>query len=178
MTISQNMLELLRSLLNSPDLQLFAKSEWGSDNPEYRSLLHAERDRLLSQSSGKLYSSISHTQGMGFLAISSKPLGVDVEVVSRVHQAVIARVSNSEELGAAPSSSSLWTAKEAAFKATREYNQPSVLSNISIGGWRNIESQVETFSLLSHHAHGISSERGGACFKISSHCFGIFVAHS
>ena len=178
MIISQDMLELLRTVLNSPDLQLYAKADWGSDNPDYRRLLHAERDHLLSQSSEKLYSSLSHTKGMGFLAISSKPLGVDVEVVSRVQEHVIARVSNSEELGNAPSGSSLWTAKEAAFKATREYNQPSVISDISIGAWRNIESQVETFSLLSHTTHGISSERGGVCFKISDYCFGIFVAHS
>lgn len=178
MVISQSMLELLRQALHSPDLQVYAKAEWGSDNPEHRSLLHAERDKLMALTPDKLYSSISHTKGMGLLALSTKPLGVDVEVISRVHEGVVTRISNPKEMGAAPSLSALWTAKEAAFKATREYKQPSVLSDISVGDWKNIESQVETFSLLNHRTHGLLSGERGACLKISPHCFGFFIAHS
>ncbi|MFM6930058.1 MAG: 4'-phosphopantetheinyl transferase family protein [Bdellovibrio sp.] len=178
MTISQNMLELLRQSLHAPELQVYAKPEWGSDHPDHRSLLHAERDKILSQSTDKLYSSISHTKGMGVLVLCHKPLGVDVELISRIHKGVVERVSNSEELQTAPDLSALWTAKEAAFKATREYNQPSVLSDISIGDWKNIESQLETFTLLNHRTHGLSSGERGACLKISSYCFGFFIART
>ncbi|MGE5085948.1 MAG: 4'-phosphopantetheinyl transferase superfamily protein [Bacillota bacterium] len=178
MTISQHMLELLRKSLHASELQVYAKPEWGSDNPEHRILLHTERDKLLAQTKDKLYWSISHAKGMGILVLCNKPVGVDVEVISRVHEGVVKRVSNPAEVSSAPTASALWTAKEAAFKATREFNQPSVLCDISIGDWKNIESQLETFALLNFRTHGLPSGEHGACLEISAHCFGFFVAHS
>jgi phosphopantetheinyl transferase (holo-ACP synthase) len=178
MIITADMLESLRLHLRTPDLQVLARPEWGSHNPEHRELIHKERDSILKNSPFNLHSSIAHTLGMGILVLSKHAVGVDAEVVNRAQDKVVARVSSPEDVAAAPNSASLWTAKEATFKALRPYNQPSVLSDISIGSWVNIDSQCETFRLNHPNKHQIPSEGVGLCIQILPFCFGFFVIHS
>ncbi|MBO9668014.1 MAG: hypothetical protein J7501_14525 [Bdellovibrio sp.] len=178
MIITADMLESLRLHLRTPDLQVIARTEWGSQNSAHRELIHKERDSFLQNSPTKLHSSIAHTHGMGVLVLSKHAVGVDAEVSSRVQEKVIARVSSPEDVQAAPNAASLWVAKEATFKALRPYKQPSVLSDISIGAWVNIDSHTETFRLNHSISHQLPSEGVGVCIHFSPFTFGFFVIHS
>ncbi|MDG0815110.1 4'-phosphopantetheinyl transferase superfamily protein [Bdellovibrio svalbardensis] len=171
--VLESQIESLRFLLRSPDLQLFARSEWGSNNPEYRNFIKAALQEVNVDS--YLQHSISHTHELGAIALSSSAIGVDVELSARVTEAPVARVSSREEVKAAPSPVSLWCAKEAAFKALKSYDQPSVLSKISIGEWQKIDSQTETFRLINASAFNAPSEGRGVIKHLSAHTLGFFI---
>ncbi len=176
MIFSDSTLESFRKILHSPSLQIFAHSDWGSHNPAHRELLRAE---IQKHTEGKnLYHSVSHTQDLGVFVLCESPIGVDLEITSRVQEKVVARVSSDEELSAAPSASALWCAKEACFKALKTFEQPSVVSKISIGDWQNIDSQTETFTLLNSTEFKSSSEGRGIVRQISQWSFCFFVIPS
>ncbi|WP_413559029.1 4'-phosphopantetheinyl transferase family protein [Bdellovibrio sp. HCB209] len=172
--IDNHKLESLRKHLNCPDLQVYAYAEWGSKNPDHRQLIHAHRDRIVLNSATPLHSSIAHTQGMGILVISPHPVGVDIESTSRITEPAVKRVARPGEYEQAPSAASLWTAKEACFKALRTFKQPSVLSGFSVGSWQKIASQFETFSLLEYSEHHAPSGGAGICFHEQNFSFGFF----
>lgn len=172
--IDNNKLESLRKHLNCPDLQIFAYSKWGSENPDHRKLIHEHRDRIVSNSSSPLHSSIAHTQGLGILVISAHAVGVDVEKTHRISAPVVKRIAVAGEFDQAPSAASLWTAKEACFKALRPFKQPSVLSGFSVGSWQKIASQFETFSLLNYSEHQVPSAGAGVSFHDENLSFGFF----
>lgn len=90
----------------------------------------------------KLYTSISHGQNMGGFVISKRPVGFDLEQISRVLPAIVARVSMPEEVTLAPSIAHLWVAKEATYKALMHFHQPKVLSDVLIGGWNQGTFQI------------------------------------
>ncbi|WP_413585670.1 4'-phosphopantetheinyl transferase family protein [Bdellovibrio sp. HCB274] len=174
MIIDKMMLESLRTHLNCPDLQVFAYEEWGSQNPDHRSLIHAHRDRIILNSETPLHSSIAHTNGMGILVTSAHAVGVDIEHAERIADRVVKRITSPQEFTSAPNAASLWTAKEACFKALRPFKQPSVLSGFSVGNWRKNASQFETFTLLDYSEHQVPSEGAGVCFHQQKFCFGFF----
>lgn len=172
MALSQSTIEFLQNSLVS-DLQIFAKPEWGSQNPSHRELIRTELASIFADKN--LHTSISHCDGMGVVVASSFPLGVDVEISARVEKKVAARVSSPEEVSAAPSPTSLWSAKEAVFKALRSYNQPSVISKISVGAWKNIDSQTETYRLLNPADFSSPSENKGVVVHFNQHTYSFFV---
>ncbi|WP_413582895.1 4'-phosphopantetheinyl transferase family protein [Bdellovibrio sp. HCB288] len=174
MFIDKMLLESLKAHLNCPDLLVFAYTEWGSRNPDHRKLIHAHRDQIILNSNSPLHSSIAHTSEMGVLAVSSHVIGVDIESTTRVSEVVAKRVSRPGEYEQAPGPASLWTAKEACFKALRPFKQPSVLSDFSVGKWQKNASQFETFTLLDYSEHQVPSEGAGVCFHQEKFSFGFF----
>ncbi|QDK39394.1 4'-phosphopantetheinyl transferase superfamily protein [Bdellovibrio sp. NC01] len=174
MHITEDMLESFRKILNSPSLQIYAETNWGSHNPEHRTLIH-EKLNALKSADPALHTSVSHTNGLGVIAACSSPIGVDAELTARVLPAIIARVSSPEELSQAPNAASLWSAKEATFKALKSYEQPSVVSKISIGEWQNIASQFETFRLMNASIFGSPSSGVGVVTHLPHHTLSFFV---
>ncbi|MFV8257124.1 4'-phosphopantetheinyl transferase superfamily protein [Bdellovibrio bacteriovorus] len=172
LVLSEQLTESARKLLQSPGLQIHARPEWGSHDPAHRELIRAEIQKLLPEN---WHSSTSHTEGLGVIMLSASPIGVDVEVTERVTDKTVSRVSSQEELTEAPSAAALWCAKEACFKALRSYDQPSVISKISIGSWENIDSQTETFRLSNPETFNSSSENRGVMMKISTWSLAFFI---
>ena len=100
--------------------------------------------------------SVSHTLDLGGYAIGPRPLGFDLELVSRVSPKVVARVSPwARELTLSPSAAHLWCAKEATFKALYHFKQPKVLSELAIE-WQG----ADRFQLSNCAEFGIKSGRG------------------
>ncbi|XGC80691.1 4'-phosphopantetheinyl transferase superfamily protein [Bdellovibrio bacteriovorus] len=173
MTLSKSVIESLQNMLHDSDLRVYCDSTWGSDNPEHRALIqHSLNDLKLSKDQ---HISISHCQGAGIFVVSRFPIGVDVEVKERVTEKVVARISTAEELSNAPSFSSLWCAKEATFKALKTYQQPSVVSAITVGDWQKIDSQVETFKLMNSANFNSPSENRGVCVHTERHSYSFFI---
>ncbi|MBV2169253.1 MAG: hypothetical protein KUL82_11165, partial [Bdellovibrio sp.] len=101
MTLPQSIIESLKNHLQNPDIHILIDSAWGSQNPQHRELI---RDKLTEVKNDKTpYSSVSHCEGVGVVVLAPFPVGVDVEVTSRVEERIIARVSSPEELQHAPS---------------------------------------------------------------------------
>ena len=176
MIFSESTLESFQNILHCPSLKIFAHPDWGSHNPNHRDLLRAE---IQKHTQGKtLYHSVSHTHDLGMFALCESPIGVDLEITSRVQERVVARVSSEEELRAAPGASALWCAKEACFKALKTFEQPSVVSKISIGRWEKIDSQTETFTLLNSPEFKSPSEGRGVVTEISQWSLCFFVIAS
>ena len=154
-----NLQHKIRQLLGCPDLEIALREEWASTEPNHRNHLHQEIE--LRNPKKEFNSSISHCTLMGGIALSRFPIGLDIEVRHRVEWPIVQRVSTLEEVALATEPSALWCAKEAAFKALKKYSQPSVISEISIGGWQKIDSQTEKYQLLnSAHFHSPAANKG------------------
>lgn len=176
MTLPTSIQESLKELLSCSTLQIFTKSEWGSSNHGHRELMRTEISALISDPT--LHTSISHCPRLGTFVAAPLPLGVDVEIFTRVEDRIVARVSTAQEMSEAPSAAALWCAKEAGFKALRAFNQPSVISRISIGDWKKIDSQVETYRLLNPDDFNSPSENRGAVIRLGEFIFAFFIFHS
>lgn len=156
----------LRAKLGDPELRLIVAKDHSSLSPDFRARLRAriadelrvhddERARVLDLKTPLLraagrYLSISHCPVAGGFVVSRKPVGLDLEVASRVKPAVIARISRPGELESAPGAAALWAAKEAAFKALQHAERsPDLASQIEIGDWKSSDSDSEagTFSV-------------------------------
>lgn len=172
--LSQTALESFKKHLNVDDLVLQISEEWGSHNPRHRELIHQQR-AIFIEKSPNLHSSISHTHELGIVAFCSAPIGVDIEQTSRVHSEVVRRISSAEEFELAPSPAALWCAKEASFKALRDFAQPSVVSAISIGNWAKIDSHTETFALLNYSNFSVPLAGHGLVFQLANHTLGFFI---
>lgn len=173
MDITNDMLESLRRLTGSPDLQIFADKNWGSQNPEHRNLLRAKISEINPDL--ELHTSLSHAHDLGVIVLSSSPVGVDAELTARVTERPVARMSSPAEMQESPGFASLWCAKEAAFKALKIFDQPSVISQISIGDWQKIDSQIETFRLTNADNHSAPSDGRGVVFHLRHHTLAIFI---
>lgn len=167
-------LESAKKILQAPSLGFIAKDIWGSQNSSHRELLHAEVAKI-KNINPQIYTSISHSDGIGILAYSKQPVGVDVELTSRVLEQIAARVSSREDVANAPSPASLWTAKEACFKALKTFDQPSVISRISIGDWEKIDSQTETCRLMNPQSFDSPSENRGVVIHTKHHTCSFFI---
>ncbi len=154
---------LLQKTLAVNTLNLCLSQDWGSQNPNHREQIHHALQVELSagMTSQNLHttdpfqqnsatSSISHCPQLGGFATITSPwkIGIDVEQQDRVSLAVANRVCrDSSECNQAPSPSALWTAKEAAFKSLRGPQQPTTISQLVIGSWKQIDSHLFTFEL-------------------------------
>ena len=181
--------EKLRDILQCPSLQLSFIPLAGGDHPAQRLNLRRELCRLAGISASEQseilqlekiprlprnYSSLSHCGEEGVVAIADSPLGVDLEEITRVQKKIVLRVSQPEELDGASGPAGLWAAKEAAYKALRAYSQPTLLSQVEIGGWKKLTSQFETFQL--RNAASLGGPDGiGAVFQNQTHVLGIFI---
>jgi phosphopantetheinyl transferase (holo-ACP synthase) len=146
------------------ELEAFTDPSWGSENADHRARIRTAIQQRINthwnevvlpmevQAAGdlsklpqfnKIFVSISHGQKLGGFAISKKPVGFDLELISRVEPVLVERVSLPDEVKFAPSPAHLWSAKEAAYKALVHFRQPKVLSDVLIGGWNE-----NTFQLL------------------------------
>ncbi|MFS4459108.1 4'-phosphopantetheinyl transferase superfamily protein [Bdellovibrio sp. HCB2-146] len=166
-------IETFKKILSAPDLQIFTRPEWGAQNESHRELIRSFVSVLKISPDTKL--SISHTQGMGLVAINSSSVGVDIEVSRRVTPATVARISREEEVKAAPSPAALWCAKEAAFKALRDFTQPPVVSKITIGDWQKIDSQLETFKIFNFAELSAPQNGLGLLASFSPYTYAFFV---
>lgn len=167
--ISTAQIEILKNLLSAPELQVFVQENWGSQDPAHRESL-----REFAQNFSHAFTSRSHTQGAGIFVAHFSAVGVDIEVSDRVTPAVVARIASAEELKAAPSPASLWSAKEPAFKALYTFDQPPVVSKISIGDWKKIDSRTETFRLINSHEFNAPVNGSGVLLTVSQFTFGFF----
>lgn len=168
---SQDISESLNKHLPDVALSFQQEENWGSHNPEHRTLI---RKYLESSQNLGSFSSISHTINMGGVLRGANPCGLDIEVKSRIKKELVARVSKQDEIAAALNFQSLWCAKEAAFKALKNYNQPSVLSKISIGHWQNIDSHTETFTLLLPESHSAPEQNRGIVIHAPEFLYAFF----
>jgi 4'-phosphopantetheinyl transferase len=174
--LTSDELSTVKRILYSQELVIALKNEWGSQQAGHSDLIHKDLDSQVRPGDG---SSISHTTGIGgYVIVRTSPpwrVGFDLEVIARVTPAVARRVSYSkEEFSNAPSSESLWTAKEAAYKALKGPSQPSVVTELHIGSWDTFDSQIETFRLENLQAFEFSVGYG-LVFKKFPYCFSIFV---
>jgi phosphopantetheinyl transferase (holo-ACP synthase) len=174
-------LEKICTLLELAHLEVRIFPEWGSRSPNHREKIHQDLDQRTRLSGKALTSSISHCKSLGGYALSvlgpsrNWQMGFDIEEDARVSREVARRISISEkEYLAAPSPASLWTAKEAAYKALKGPHQPAVIAELEIENWRQIDSQFETASLKDSHFFG-SNRIHGALIKKSSFTFSFFV---
>lgn len=96
------------------------------------------------------FQSKSHAPGLaGFIQTQDRLLGLgfDIEKTERVTAEVAARIcQNPKEFSQAPSPASLWTAKEATYKALRGPAQPQTVSQVCLENWQKHDSQFETYN--------------------------------
>lgn len=143
---------------------------WGSSNPLNRQLIR----QFIIENIKTAYNSISHSQDIGIIAAADKNIGVDVEQISRVKEAVIARMSTEIEVKAAPDFACLWAAKEASFKALMNFKQPMIMAGLQIGEWQPMDSRIETFKLM-NNSEFVAPVGQGVVIKGNSHVVSIFV---
>jgi phosphopantetheine--protein transferase-like protein len=166
-------LDKFKNLLNCPELTIHTHETWGSNNPDHRSLIRNFIVENLSDNP-KIHNSISHCRELGLVAVASKNIGIDIEEIARVKEAVIKRMSTEKEIQSAPDFACLWAAKEASFKALMNYKQPMVVSRLEIGNWQKMYSQIETFKLLNNQEF-VAPIGQGLVFKEDTHVVSIFV---
>lgn len=127
----------LLSKFSNLKITLIAKQEWGSDSENNRNLL---KHHAKTHQGEFTYSSISHCKNLGVLVFSNQPVGVDIEQNARVAFSTVQRIASTQETKeltqALLPASFLWCAKEAAYKSLKEFNQPAVISALSIENWR------------------------------------------
>jgi phosphopantetheinyl transferase (holo-ACP synthase) len=144
-------------------LHLSLRQDWGSQNQNHREQIHhaLQIEFNADMTSQNLHTttqvqqngttcSISHCPQLGGFATITSPwkIGMDVEQQDRVSIAVANRVCRDpSECDQVPSPSALWTAKEAAFKSLRGPQQPTTISQLVIGSWKQIDSHLFTFEL-------------------------------
>lgn len=181
-------LAILRGLL-TPSLELHLSSEWSSNSPDHRKLLRAFiADHLCLQGEARkevcdlTYPpqtadkkiSLAHSLHIGVVGFADVAIGVDIEQTSRVTEKIVERISSKEEMKAAPSVADLWVAKEAAFKALYNYEQPQIMSQVEIGAWQKHSSQIEIFHVT--NVEKFSAPHGvGAIWTSGLHKIAIFV---
>lgn len=154
----------IRNLLDSQSLRLFENSSWGADTLDHRSLMReflakhldaSESDfktsildlNLPATKIGSKFCSITHATDKGLIAIDQNPIGIDLEVSARVNEKTVRRIASDKEVSRMPNSSALWCAKESAFKALRSFQQPTTMSQLEIGGWRESQYELLFFEL-------------------------------
>ena len=143
---------VFRTELTAPTLGLRLGVDWGQNShdgrPRIRRAIASELgttsaiqlDQLPNDPTRSI--SISHTITMGGFAFVDRPslIGFDLELETRVSSAIVTRVAQHHELKAAPSAGSLWSAKEAAYKATAAHFELSLISQIRIAQWHRSNS--------------------------------------
>jgi hypothetical protein len=170
------------------DIQLHVNPAWGSDQPNFRAALSAAEAlalksigvsdgklALLSESKVKKYSflSRSHSLGMGGFAILPPErrlnLGFDLELSSRVEPKLANRIKHEQESSLQISPASLWTAKEASFKAMSSDSSLKFLSQLETFNWKSLDSRNETFQVR-FQSRKTSTAGWGWTFNLDKYC--------
>lgn len=152
-----------------------------SDELRERANLHFDLSDLTEPPQiSPLFASISHTSVCGGYVISRTPIGFDIELSTRVSERALARIASDDEMLKLSdhklSPAYLWTAKEAAFKAISSLKgeKLSVISQLQVGNWQKLSSQVETFSVL--NLQNFSNRSGvGVSIEESGHTLSFFL---
>ena len=130
------------------EINIELSKEWGSNSEQHRELLAEAETRVKA-----LMKSRSHSIALGGFAWTSSNqilgLGFDVEQVSRALPQVSTRIARThiERDLALRKSALFWTAKEASFKALKNFRQPKVVSQVEISSWKNFSSHYESFEV-------------------------------
>ena len=115
----------------SPEKFLHVSTAWASNFSNHRDLIQEQ-----IQKTSTPYVSISHCPLLGGVLFSDQSCGLDVEVLDRMQEKIVSRVSTEEEMKQIKRLQLplgyLWTAKEASWKATRNICQPKVISSMEI----------------------------------------------
>jgi 4'-phosphopantetheinyl transferase len=170
-------------------LNLYLKNEFGSENLNHRQLIRSQiiqnhSDQLsvaenkniqnldLPPKAKKLFFSISHNQSLGGYSVSNEPHGFDVELKSRLTDAIILRVSAGAEVLEAPDLKFLWCAKEAAFKALGD--NTVIISDLNICHWSS-QNKTGLWSFRVSSTKTLELKRNsGFIFTDSHQIFSIF----
>ncbi len=143
-------IEKIQKITGVDFLNLYLKSEFGSEYEKHRTLIRSEiiknHSEILTESeiqniqnlellptAEKLFFSISHNQTLGGYSASNEKHGFDIELKSRISDAIILRVSTRTEVFESPDLKFLWCAKEAAYKALN--NNTVIISDLNICDW-------------------------------------------
>lgn len=160
-------IEKIREFLGLSHLEIDLRANWGSQFPNHRENIHGELKKKMAKAHPLSDSSISHCHSLGGFAFiqfdSSRivQIGFDLEESSRVSEPVARRICKTiQEYDRAPSCSSLWTAKEAAFKSLKGPRQPQTLSQLELGTWSFPASQFETVSVTEPEFYSCSRIQG------------------
>jgi phosphopantetheinyl transferase (holo-ACP synthase) len=171
-----------------PEVEVFVNPDWGSQAAEHRQKIrdaiefqlktHWQKEVAAGELEHlhdlnrypvfkKIHVSISHCLEMGGFVLSKMPVGFDIELVERVQQKIVARVSKEAEMINAPSLAHLWAAKEAAFKALHSFRQPDVISELQIGAWdENMFRLLNSEKYADQEGYGIAWVDGSFVFSI------------
>lgn len=180
--IAAELVEQIKSLLGLMALEIIVRPSWGSNHSGYRDEIHGELKKRMAKAYPFSDSSISHCRSMGGFAFTTYDsdhvigLGFDIEEDSRVSQEIARRVcKTNEEYLRAPSTCSLWAAKEAAFKSLKGPKQPLTVSDLEIEDWKQADSQIEMAQVKNPKVFG-SSRIHGVLLKKPPHTYSFFVA--
>ncbi len=147
--LDQN-LKQIQKITGIDFLNLYLNSEFASENISHRQLIRSEiirnHSEILTESeiqniqnlellptAEKLFFSISHNQTLGGYSGSNEKHGFDIELKSRISDAIILRVSTRTEVFESPDLKFLWCAKEAAFKGLGD--NTVIISDLNICDW-------------------------------------------
>jgi phosphopantetheinyl transferase (holo-ACP synthase) len=179
--LTEDDISRVRELLGLKHLEVHLRPSWGSQNPGFRESIHGDLKAFMAKAYPLSDSSISHCRSLGGFAFTQFDydrlcqLGFDLEESDRVSHEVSLRIcTTAQEYEKAPSNASLWTAKEAAFKALKGENQPSTLSQIVLTNWTQIDSQFETVSVANAKDFKLS-KMAGIVLKKNIYTFAFFV---
>jgi len=171
----------IKALLGLKHLEVHLRPSWGSQSPGFREEIHGDLKTLMGKAYPLCDASISHCPSLGGFAFTQfdydqlLQLGFDLEETYRVSPEVARRVClTAAEYEAAPSAASLWTAKEAAFKALKGVNQPKTVSQIVLNSWTQFDSQIETVAVANPTDFKFS-KIFGAVLKKNPYSFAFFI---
>lgn len=180
--LTPEQLQILREYFQIPKLEVELRPTWGSQSTGHREELHGDLKRKMAKGYPFSDASISHCHTLGgfvFVTFDSDhviALGFDVEEDDRVHQDVVLRIcKNPSEVTEAPSYASLWTAKEAAYKALKGPQQPKVVAGVELTDWQKVDSQIETVRLKDPQKFNYSSVKG-LVFKKAPYTLAFFIS--
>ena len=160
----------LQRILNLSQLSIHLREEWSSTQNAGRVQIRQyifdtieanncflDTDKVPSLTLGSL--SISHDKMLGGFVHTTDDcsLGFDIEINERLNEKNVRRFASEEEFLNAPSASTLWTAKEAAYKALPFTQQPTVIGEIELTNWKNIDknwSLCQIGSVQKRPVHG------------------------
>ncbi len=169
--------------------------KWASSSPGYRENLRIalqcatacdtvlDNKNLFEWEGGHF--SISHSKKAGGFAISTDPIGLDIETANReVSDAVYLRISDEEERDLNISPIEMWVAKEASFKALNSafYSESRPTPDFSLKTISQIKITKKTtlksglpyrFSFKLRNFNGLSSFGEGIIDSQNETCLGV-----
>ena len=104
--------------------------------------------------------SISHNRSASGFALgpSSVNVGFDLEEIARISEPLIKRISSKEEIAQTPHPKSLFSAKEATWKACSSAHLIPTISNIQTSNWKELKNQW--FEFQAHYNDKILPGKG------------------